>query len=161
MTITAGVDPGKDGAVVFARGNLVLVSARTKDWTVKGRGATYRVHDIAQWLVELEMPPGVVAIERQTPRPRQGPGKAQIQGFGAGLWVGLFAALGWQVLQPLPRTWQKEVLRDLPAANNPKSRSILGAGILYPDFNLGTPPHDGLADAACLAYFARLRATIQ
>ncbi len=66
---------------------------------------------------------------------------------------GVLAAFEYDVVEPSPKKWMKM----LPDGEG-KDRSISAAQQLIPGINLYPgkvrKPHDGLADAACLAYYA-------
>jgi hypothetical protein len=67
--------------------------------------------------------------------------------------VELHALYGVQLVHP--RTWQKRILKDVPGVG--KGRAVLLCKQRLPKLAL-TPgrrrkPHDGIADAACLAMF--------
>ena len=76
-------------------------------------------------------------------------------GVGYGLWLGSIATLGIPVQVVHPRTWQKRILKDVPGVG--KGRAVLLCKQRLPKLTLSPgrrrKPHDGIADAACLAMF--------
>jgi crossover junction endodeoxyribonuclease RuvC len=78
-------------------------------------------------------------------------------GFGAGLWVGILGALGIPFERVPPQAWKKAVLagtaKDKAAAIAYCSRRFPAASLLATPRS--TKPHDGLADALCLAEYGR------
>ena len=90
-------------------------------------------------------------------------GTASMFGFGRGLGLreGILAALAIPHVAVTPQAWKRSILagtaRDKPAA-------IAFAQGFFPDVSLlPTPrcrvPHDGLADAPCLAEYGRVLRT--
>jgi len=162
--IFVGIDPGKDGAVVAIdeNGRTVGSILAANDFTVKvtkGGKKNYLEHEMAGAIDRLHQEHGiqVVVLEKQQARPGQG-GTSMFQtGLGYGLWRGILGALGIPTQIVHPKTWQKEALRDAPGDG--KGRAIMVCQQRLPDLELKPgkrrKPHDGLADAGCMALFAR------
>jgi len=154
VPVVIGVDPGKTGAIVALDERGTVHAAATADrWTIKGKGPSYVPRTMAEWLTAV--PCDLVVIERQQAMPRQGLSSTLTTGYGYGLWVGIAAALGLPYLEVRPSAWTRAIL---PASGGKgKGRAIGVARARVPDLDL-TPgrkrkPHDGLADAACLALY--------
>ena len=153
-----GIDPGKDGAAVLlhhdglVHGLLVAEVVGTKRWEA--------VHtELTRWLREIHGTWHIdrAVLELHAGRPGEGAASARTIGIGWGLWLGALSALRVPVILPTPQRWQKALLADL--AGDPKDRSIAYCSQHLPNLDL-TPgrrrkPHDGLADAGCLAMYGR------
>jgi hypothetical protein len=157
MITYAGIDVGKDGALVGLDAGLKVVAAvRTRDLLASGeyddRAMLYAIKGML-WADDV-----TVAIEAQQAMPKQGLSSTLSLGLGWGLWRGLVMNLPCQVtvVHVRPQAWQKVVLVGQPGKG--KSRSVLVASSRLPGLELRRgkerKAHDGLADAACLALFA-------
>ena len=162
--IFVGIDPGLDGAVVALRedGSLRFQAVMpTTPGASKGRAVDVRA---LTWIL-LETPaPVVVAVEAMAGRPpgKMGGGSALTIGANWGRIVGMLDSLTvarahavrYEIVQP--RRWQSVVC---PGTGEPKGRAIAAARRLCPDLDLTpgrrTKPHDGLADAYCIAEWCR------
>lgn len=155
-----GIDPGKDGAVVaIDEKGIVRDVALTRDrFTVpigKGSRREYDATGMGTYLTELHATQGirVVVIEKQQARPGQGGTSMFSIGVGYGLWLGVVGTLQIPFAVVHPKTWQKDILRDVPGVG--KGRAILLCKQRLPDLDLSPgrrkKSHDGIADAACLA----------
>lgn len=155
--LVVGIDPGKKGGIVTLNGSTVLAQNTMESVLV---GKSYNEHAMREALFD-----GVpdasrgevhVIIERQGSRPGEGHAGAFKCGYGFGLWVGICAGMLLEYSIVSPATWQK-VLRGAPGTG--KERSILFAQRALPDLELypgrKRKPHDGLADAACLALYGQ------
>jgi crossover junction endodeoxyribonuclease RuvC len=150
-----GIDPGLDGAVA-----LILpgrVEAHVTPTLAPGRGGKRRF-DSAGMVALLEAHPvDLAAIEQVGPMPKQGVVSTFRFGEGYGLWLGMLSALRIPFVTAAPQAWKAAVLagtaRDKAAAVAFAQRRFPGVSLL------ATPrcraPHDGLADALCLAEYAR------
>ena len=160
MSLVVGIDPGKDGAcVAIDEHGIVRDVVLTKErFTVKiGKGSRREYDAVAMgnYLTELHALQEVrlVCIEKQQAMPAQGGTSMFSLGMGYGLWLGVIGTLAIPFSVVHPKTWQKDVLRDVPGIG--KGRAILLCKQRLPDLDL-TPgkkrkSHDGIADAACLA----------
>ena len=97
----------------------------------------------------------MVAIEKQQSRPRQA--GVLMTGFGFGLMVGTVAALRLPYEIVTVGRWQRALFGAVKAKDT-KARSVAYVQARLPDLPLTwgrrRKPHDGLADAACLALWA-------
>jgi len=169
--IVLGIDPGKDGYMVWLGdrfGQHVLNSVQTPMLSAASGGKReYYVAEMWQrlrWYIA-----DLVVLEKQQAMPKslhgrtQGTASSFSTGYGYGLWVGLITAMDIPLLIVHPRTWQKELHRDIPG-DDPKARSIIAAGRLYPGVDLRatgrcTKPHTGKVDALLLAHYGLLHGT--
>jgi hypothetical protein len=133
MTTILGIDPGLDGALVVIAHGRVVEQCCTRDLCPDGYVPEQMDGLVSQWCGDHGVT--VAVLERVASRPGQGVASPH-------------------VIEPTPQAWQRVILRDIPGEG--KARSIARAAQL-PGLNL-TPgrrrrPHDGLADAACLALY--------
>jgi crossover junction endodeoxyribonuclease RuvC len=150
-----GIDPGLSGGVVAVQGGEVLLSepmpvVGTKRRTLDLRGLR------ALFLDVLDAGPVVAALEHQQPFPRDGRVGSFKCGRGFGSLEAMLVALDVRFVVVRPTAWQRAVCTGVEG--DTKLRSILTAQRRLPGLDL-TPgrkrkPHDGLADAACLALYA-------
>lgn len=151
-----GIDPGLDGALVVVRNGRVVAQYCTRDLCPDGYVAERMDALVSEWcglhLVD------VAVLERVSARPGEGVSSTFKFGFGYGLWRGILAGRVSTVIEPTPQSWQKVVLRDIPGEG--KARSIARAAqVAGLDLTPGRrrKPHDGLADATCLAIYGATR----
>lgn len=160
MSAILGIDPGKDGAlVVLDADGAVVFQERTGDLLVKQeKGAA--LYSPERMLGALM---GVRALgcrrsvlERAQPRPKEGGMSSYVSGEGRGLWRGLLAALGFEVLEPHPVTWTKAMLKDLPGEGWTRAVLLAEAAVGL-ELRRGQErnPHPGLVDAYCLARYGQ------
>ena len=152
MPVVIGIDPGKSGAVVaIDEAGRVCAAATADRWTLKGRGNSYVPRTMADWLTLV--PCDLVVIEAQSTRPGQA--HAVVTGYGWGLWAGIAATLRVPYLEVSPAKWTRAILTGAPGEG--KARAIAVARSRVPELDLTpgrrTKPHDGLADACCLALY--------
>jgi crossover junction endodeoxyribonuclease RuvC len=154
-----GIDPGLDGAIAWIFPDRA--EARVTPLLPAGKAGKRRF-DVAA-MVELlgAYPVELAILEAVSAAPVAGrvQGTTSMFGFGrgVGLWEGILAALRIPHQAVPPQSWKKVVLagtaRDKPAA-------IAFAQARYPAVSLLPTsrcrvPHDGLADAICLAEYGR------
>ena len=154
MSLFVGIDPGKKGGVVvLARGGgselqLIDCFRAEADYVLEGE---YRAKAMREVLHKHSVD-ALVALERQQPMPKEGVRSVFSIGRGFGLWEGLVHGLGLPLYVVRPREWQV-VLHGLPGEG--KARAILAVEQRLPQLELLPgklrKPHEGLADAACIA----------
>lgn len=156
--ICCGVDPGLDGAVAILDGEGRLVLHPTPILKAdKGGKRSFDLTRMQDILCPIRNVTGLVAIERVGAMPGQGVTSMFNFGMGYGIWLGLLAGLGLPYQAVMPAAWKKSILagtaKDKQAAIEFIHRRFPGVSLL------ATPrsrvPHDGFADAACLALYAR------
>lgn len=160
--VVVGIDPGKDGAVVVLdqRGKTVASYLTKRDFTLQLGKTSKRSYTEARMSQAIDWIGKkheilLTVIEKQWARPKQGVSSTFSSGLGYGLWRGILASHNIRYSEVSPKTWAKEVLKDV--SGDGKARSVYVASQRVPDLDL-TPglkrkPHDGLADAACLALY--------
>ena len=147
-----GIDPGKKGGIACLNdaGDLVFFSPMPcrADGFLDIRTAANSL---------LELRPGHIALERAQAFPKQGlvsTGR-YLEDFGKLLAV---AELFWQLKYrhyPRPQTW-----KTILTAGTDKTAAVAFVAAHHPEATLILPrkrkPHDGVADAICIAHWCRL-----
>lgn len=153
--VVAGIDPGLDGAVAILEGDVLSLHATP---VIKADKGGKRAFDLpAMKGLFGRVRPDLVVVEAVGPMPKQGVTSTFNFGMGYGCWIGILCGLGIPYQLVKPQQWQKAILsgtaRDKQAAIEFVTRRFPGVSLL------ATPrskvPHDGMADAACLALYAR------
>ena len=153
-----GIDPGKAGAAVLLVGkedHAVLAA----DDVVKGARWEAVHQQVTGWLrsMHASYPIDLAVLELHAGRPGEGAVSARTIGIGWGLWLGALSGLGIHTIMPTAARWTGVMLADLPGEG--KERSIALCSAQLPHINLlpgrRRRPHDGIADAACLALYGR------
>jgi hypothetical protein len=160
----AGIDPGKDGAVVVIAGPSFAPEIHRYVTPMLGEGR--REYDLQRMRgILLSHTLEHVALERQQPMSTRGQFDGSKQAFGTGLgyglWMGLLSGLAIPFEVVISKTWQKVMHKDVMGPDT-KTKSALVAQRLHPtiDWRRSTRckgPHDGLVDAFCIAEWARRR----
>jgi hypothetical protein len=100
-------------------------------------------------------------VEAVQLRAQQGIAPQARAAYGIGVIVGVVSALGWPRESPTPTHWHR-VLSMAASPKDPKAPVIAWCGRRFPQLDLfpGTRrkrPHDGIADAAAIAWYGVLR----
>lgn len=154
--IALGIDPGRCGAVVaLSIGDDGIRSVYQVRTPALMSGAEYLPDRMRGALVDAGGGYRTVAVlERCGAMPGQGVSSCYAFGHARGLWRGLLAGLGWEVLEPTPARWHRTILADIPGEGKAKAiaraSQIAGLDLIPRGCRV---PQDGLADAACLALF--------
>lgn len=158
-----GIDPGLKGGFAALTLDEDDLTVRTADGVngylgpraVLERGYPAALSDFA---TEMEGPPVLTVIEAVQLRPHQGLHAQARAAYGIGVIVGAVASRGWAFEQPTPAHWHQ--LLGIPAAEDPKQAVFAWCARRLPQLDLRLDgrkkPHDGVADAAALAYYGRL-----
>ncbi len=145
-----GIDPGKSGGIAF------IDEDGGESWAEEMPvcGKEIDGHEIARRIIEVS--PDRAVIEKAQAMPKQGVTSMFNYGKGFGVVLGILEGLGIPYRLVTPQAWKKAILsgtaKDKDAAVNYVRRA-------YPQVNL-TPgkkrkPHDGMADAVCIADYGR------
>lgn len=150
-----GIDPGKQGAFVLIRCDGTSAVLRMP---IKPDGKTVDGVAISKWLLEQEVTHAVVEkIGARGHRNQQGKairnaGNEFRFAIGIGVIHGCLDSMGIPYKKIMPMTWKPKVLRELGLD---KKAAIKYAQDFWPQVDLQpgrcTTPHDGIADAVCLA----------
>lgn len=156
--IAIGIDPGLDGAVAILDGKARLGLHPTPVLKAdKGGKRKFDLYGMRDILYPFRNGIHLVVIEQVGPMPKQGVTSVFRFGEGYGMWQGLLAGLSMSYQSVTPQAWKKAILagtaKDKQAAIQVIQRRFPGVSLL------ATPrskvPHDGMADASCLALYAR------
>jgi crossover junction endodeoxyribonuclease RuvC len=154
-----GIDPGLRGGVAVLDGIGAVVLLRTMP--LAGRevdGA--ELGRMVRGLRDLDAHRDIrlAAVEHVGSMPGQGVASTFAFGAGWGVVRGVLAALGVPMQLVRPPAWKKAILAGL---THDKDGACRFCAARWPGTSLILPrcrtPHDGLADALCLAEWARLK----
>lgn len=155
-----GIDPGFSGGLAFTLLDGTSTAAIPMP-VIKGAGRTeIDVPALVAFILGLEDDGGeirLVVIERVHSMPAQGVASTFSFGLATGEVRGVVKTLGYALEQPLPQAWKKVVLAG---TDGDKLAAIQYVRRRFPDVSLlasprCTKPHDGMADAICLAEWGR------
>jgi crossover junction endodeoxyribonuclease RuvC len=162
--ICIGIDQGHEGGIVAIDADRRVVLARRMPTLPKGKSGK-RLDFTGLWeALEMLMaarPPGTVyaIIERSQAMPAQGATSAWTMGLQQGAIQMAMRALSIPYEIVHPSKWQRKILGA--TSGKAKGRAIETVGRLLPELDLRPgqcrKPHDGLADAGCMALYARER----
>ena len=158
MQLAVGIDPGLRGAIAAldTAGGIVGL------WPMPVAGGEVHAAGLADLLRSLRcldnhQDIGHVCLEKVGAMPKQGVASTFRFGTGWGMVRGVCAALSVPVTLVPPTVWKPRVLLGLP---HDKAGAIRFCTARWPHAELILPgcrvPHDGMADALCLAAYARL-----
>ena len=154
--ITVGIDPGLRGGIAALDSTGAVVGL----WPMPVAGGEIHAAGVADLLRSLRcfdshQDVSRVCIEKVGAMPRQGVSSTFRFGTGWGMVRGVCATLGMGVHLAQPATWKKRVLLGL---SHDKAGAVQYCANRWPHTPLILSgcrvPHDGLADALCLAAYA-------
>ena len=156
--ITFGIDPGMTGGIVGISdgGNLIFACAaddKSGGYCRAGQIDAKAVRDYLDFAAQSG--PIRIVIEQQQCRPMEG--RTSILKIGKNWGTIIGACHGYPVLEPLASTWTRAILggKKWDSQAEKKEYTIAFIQRRLPQLDLVLPgrrtPHDGLADAACLA----------
>ena len=157
MNLHLGVDPGLHGGIAALDATGTVVGT----WPMPVAGGEVHAAAVADLLRSLRCQDphqdiGRICIEKVGAMPKQGVSSSFAFGTGWGMIRGVCAALGLPVLLVPPTVWKKRVLLGLTHDN---VGAIRFCASRWPTADLIQPrcrtPHDGIADALCLAHYSR------
>lgn len=145
-----GIDPGKSGALaaLYADGTGDAIPTPLTGGEIDCRA-------VLRFLDGRE-PVRLVVLEQVAARPGQGVSSMFSFGKSYGIMIGIIEAAGIPYRLVTPQAWKKRVLAG---TTKDKDAAISFVRRAYPTIDL-TPgkkrtPHDGIADAVCLAEWGR------
>jgi hypothetical protein len=159
--IFAGVDPGKSGALALLDADGHVLALFPTPLVQGVRRPDYDLGAIAETLAHWRRDGVFVTVEKSQPMPPKMPG-GTIANFNRGVstgWTWMLAALRIPHHVVPAVTWQRR-MHEGTNGSDPKARSIIAAGRLFPDVSLLRTPrcrraHDGFADALLIAEYGR------
>lgn len=150
--IIIGIDPGKEGGFAILEKSTIIYSA-----PLPYVGDELDIAQVKRVILEYTRGrPRSAVLEKVHAMPGQGVCSMFTFGKGYGELRGLLKALEVPFHEPTPQQWKKAVLVGIDWKGN-KAASCEYVMKRYPEVDL-TPgkkrkPHDGIADAVCLAEF--------
>lgn len=143
----AGIDPGQSGGIAV----IASDQAEAEPMPLAGKEIDGRA--LAKWL--LDRSPRIVVIEKVGAMRGQGVTSTFKFGRNYGAVLGVVEACGLAYRLVTPQAWKKSVLAG---TSKDKDAAIEHVHRAYPGVDLApgrrTKPHDGIADAVCLAEYA-------
>ena len=154
MTAILGIDPGANGGLAIIDGRRVELLVMPK------AGKDIDWHAVSRWIEGARPLRGTVVayVEKCGAMPRQGLSSTYRFGVNCGGIHGVLGALGVPMELVSPVAWKKRVLHG---TQKDKAAAIDYCRRRWPDVSLlaterSRKPHDGLADALCLARYGQL-----
>ena len=157
MTLYVGIDPGLKGGLAILPGRTYVPKAAIPMPVLGGEVDGGFVSDWLKGYAGL-VPAGdlMVCIEKVHSMPKQGVASTFKFGKGYGILCGVCSALHIPYVLVTPQAWKKSVLAGTVQG---KDEAIAWVRAAHPEIELIQPrchkPHDGCADAVCIAEFAR------
>ena len=150
-----GIDVGLSGGVVIldSSGNMV---SKVVTPIIKGPKSLYNIPEMINLLTPYAKN-SIIGIEKQQAFSKQGVVSMFNLGRGYGLWEGIVATLGASYVLVHPKTWQKEILKDMDKSDTKQAGAIVCHRV-FPteDFKASDRcrvDHIGLTDATCIALY--------
>lgn len=157
MRLTVGIDPGLAGGVAALDATGAVVGV----WPMPVAGGEVHAAGLADLLrslrcLDVHQDIGRVCLEKVSAMPKQGVASTFRFGCGWGMVRGVCAALAVSVTLVPPPLWKRRVLLGLP---HDKAGAVQFCASRWPTADLVLTgcrvPHDGIADALCLAEYGR------
>lgn len=153
--IYLGCDPGKHGGLAAIDAETCTITSSVMPL----RGGEVDAHAIGAWVWGLALKNdghAVACVEKVHAMPKQGVSSTFTFGVGYGKILGVLGALGIRTELVTPQAWKSKVLAG---SLKDKDAAVAWCRRAYPALQLVPEgcrvPHDGIADAACIAEFAR------
>ena len=149
-----GIDNGLDGGIVILNDQMKILYK----CVMPVLGSSKREYDMITIANVLRKYPGAqVVLERAQPHFRDGKKQLFKTGHGFGIIQGILTALQLQYIIVAPKDWQKQVFKGLNT-DDTKLASALFCQQKWPTedwrrSDKATKLHDGMTDAACMAYY--------
>ena len=163
MSIFLGIDNGIGGALAVydSEANTLeaFVMPTVKVQKAKGNKNEYNIPAIIEWF-KSKPAARMVTLEKAQPFPGQGAVSMFSIGRGFGIMEGILAGMSLPYMVVHPKTWQKKMFEGV-AHTDTKQASILVAQRLFPGVKFiasdkATKLHNGMSDAALMAYYGYL-----
>jgi len=127
--------------------------------TLKGKNAKrqYNVQEMVATIKRFPANELIVILEMSQSMPKQGVSSTFSIGKGFGIWQGILSALGIRFAIVHPKTWQKEVLKDIDRTDTKQASAIVAQrifpGVVFKATERCKVIHSGLTDAVCMAEY--------
>tara|TARA_R110000772_G_scaffold36462_2_gene87195 strand:- start:2417 stop:2917 length:501 start_codon:yes stop_codon:yes gene_type:complete len=156
-----GIDVGKTGGIaVLGEDNSLILHP------IPTIGKELDVQALSDILEQYISDDSLFAVEDVRSLPGVGSGSNFSFGNVKGLKVGILTALKARMILVFPKTWQKVSLQGVPiqkkanGKTDTKLMALIGAKRLFPTESFlatkrSSVPHDGLIDAALIAYYLK------
>ena len=160
--IILGIDPGNSGGLAIITESDGVVPFVMP--VLKGKKTTIDLQSVVDimWTFIEQGKDRIAVIEKVHSMPKQGGASIFSFGYGYGAIIGILTALKIPYLNPTPQQWKK-VVRE--GTNKDKIAAINFVKNRYPDVDMKpgkkTVDDDGIADAVCLAYYAKIKENIK
>ena len=152
-----GIDPGLQGALAFVSHEGDVISASPLPTrTIRDKkqiDSANLYHMIKAYVDNIRF----TSVEHVHAMPKQGVVSTFSFGKGFGMILSILEVLNLRYNEPTPQAWKKDILGQ----STPDKAKSLAYAMSVPmkrDFvhiRRGLTPHDGVADAICLARYAR------
>lgn len=147
-----GIDPGLSGGIAFIDTDEYSLNANRAP-VLKIKKGTQNKRYIDAWKIMTlftEFDPEHVYIEKQQAMPKQGVSSTFVTGFGYGVYLGMFIALGIPYTEVNVREWKRDF-----GLSSDKDESRKRASELMPRGKQfwQQKNEDGVAEAALIAYW--------
>ena len=162
MALVIGIDPGKEGGLAALGLDGRLLKACMMPLVKLPKGDELDARAVIDFLKEFDLARiRLVAVEKVTAMPGQGVVSMFTFGKGFGELLGIVKTLELPLELVTPQAWQKLVLAG--SKDKSKAASVSFVKKRFPTLSLRKPgpratkDQDGLADACCIAEWARRR----
>lgn len=151
MSYVIGIDPGKTGgmAAISHAGSVIVTPVFVAGKDLDGPR-------IADWIWNYVKLGGILCIEKVHSMPQEGSSSSFTFGKGVGVFYGIAAAMLIPLYEVTPQAWKKAVLagtaKDKRAAIDYCIRRFPYISLMATEQS--KKPHDGMADALCIACYA-------
>jgi hypothetical protein len=153
-----GIDNGINGGIIVLDSKQNIISKHI----MPVLGKTKKEYDInvIKYLLDRYNDNSLIILEKAQPQFRDGRKQAFKTGYGYGVLQGVLTALNISFQIVSPKIWQKKIFEGLQS-DDTKTASIMFCKRKWPkeDWTAterSTKYHDGLTDAACMAYYGVL-----
>lgn len=148
----AGIDPGQKGGIAFL-GKYALTVEAAHPMILAGKELD--IQAIADLFLQYRKI-SLAVVEKCHSMPGQGTVSMFKFGKGYGILLGIIGALAIPTILVTPQAWKKKILAG---TKKDKDAAIEYVRMKYPKFQLVPKkcrkPHDGMADAICLAEYGQ------
>lgn len=150
-----GIDVGYEGGIVILDENG-KIEKKAITPVIRGEKSEYDLPSMITLLTPYAKN-SIIGIEKQQSMPAQGVSSVFKLGRGYGLWEGIVATLGTSYVLVHPKTWQKEILKDMDKSDTKQAGAIVCHRVFPTEDFKATAKcrvdHIGLTDACCISLY--------